>query len=200
MISARQCLSFGQGVLVLLLGCATPGSGNRASSVAPRAAPPTADRLPDGPSLRETGRIAAMDVSNSGAQIDAPSADGSVSREQPVESVDAADAAQPAAGKSAGIVDAAALKREIRTRFVELNDCPREVARRTRAATVLRARRLTLRWTILPSGQVAHTAVVATSPVNAGVMDCVKRQMSLWTFAPPKGGSLSVERAFAFRR
>ena len=53
---------------------------------------------------------------------------------------------------------------------------------------------------ILPTGQVTNTTVVATSPVSTGVMDCVKRQMSLWTFAPPKGGSFSVERSFAFRR
>lgn len=141
-----------------------------------------------------------MNVSNTGSQIDAPSADRSLAREQPVEGVAAADESAPPAGRSAGVVDAVTLKREIRTRFVALNDCPREVARRTRTAPALRARRLTLRWTILPSGQVAHTAVVATSPVDVGVMDCVKRQMILWTFARPKGGSLSVERAFAFRR
>ena len=97
-------------------------------------------------------------------------------------------------------MDATLLQREIQTRFVALNGCPREVARRTRTAEALHARRLTLRWTILPSGQVANTAVVATSPVNAGVIDCVKRQMSFWTFARPKGGSFSVERSFAFRR
>jgi len=141
-----------------------------------------------------------MNVSNTGLQIDAPPADRSVAREQRVESADAANEPAPPVEKSAGVVDPALLKREIRTRFVGLNDCPREVARHTRTATTLRARHLTLRWTILPSGQVAHTTVVATSPVDVGVMDCVKRQMSVWTFARPKGGSLSVERAFAFRR
>jgi hypothetical protein len=141
-----------------------------------------------------------MNVANTGSQIDAPAADRRVAREQRVESSDAADEPAPPAEKSAGVVDAVLLKREIRTRFVALNDCPREVARHTRAATALRARRLTLRWTILPTGQVANTTVVATSPVNVGVMDCVKRQMSVWTFAPPKGGSYSLERSFAFRR
>jgi hypothetical protein len=150
--------------------------------------------------LHETGRIAAMNVSSTGLQIDAPSSEGTVSREQRVESVDADDESGPPAERSAGVVDAATLKREIRTRFGALNDCPHEVARRTRTATMPRARRLTLRWTILPTGQVTKTAVVATSAVNVGVMDCVKRRMSVWTFAPPKGGSLSVERSFAFRR
>jgi hypothetical protein len=115
-----------------------------------------------------------------------------------VESV--ADASEAAIEKDEGVVDAALLKREIRSRFAELNDCPREVARHNGTAAVSRARRLTLRWTILPSGQVANTAVVATSSVDLGVMDCVKRQMSLWSFIPPKGGSLSLERPFAFRR
>ena len=109
------------------------------------------------------------------------------------------DASESPTERNAGIVDTVLLKREIRSRFAELNDCPREVARHKRTAT-LRARRLTLRWTILPSGQVANTAVVATSPVNVDVMDCVKRQMSIWSFVRPRGGSLNLERPFAFRR
>jgi hypothetical protein len=214
MISARQTLLLGQGFLALFLGCATTKSadthpadpqsakalpGNPPAATA-SAAPPAAAPLATAPTLHETGRIAAMNVSNTGLQIDAPPPDRSVAREQRVESAEVADGSAPPVEKSAGVVDPALLKREIRTRFVALNDCPREVARHSRTATTLRARRLTLRWTILPSGQVAHTTVVATSPVDVGVMDCVKRQMSVWTFAPPKGGSFNVERAFAFRR
>ena len=211
MIPARQSLLLGQGLLVLFLGCAT--TADRQSATAPptnappapalaasRAAPGPAAPIAKGPSLHETGRIGAMNVANTGLQIDAPAADRRVAREQRVETADDTGESAPAAGKSSGVVDATLLKREIRTRFVALNDCPREVARHARTATALHARRLTLRWTILPSGQVANTAVVATSPVNAGVMDCVKRQMSVWTFAPPKGGPFSVERPFAFRR
>jgi hypothetical protein len=186
--------------LVLLLGCATSGQRDKAPRAAadPAAATPP---LGTAPSLRETGRIAAMNVSNTGVQIDAPPADRTAAREQRVDARD--DESDPVTRpiqRSAGIVDAAILKREIRSRFAELNDCPREVARHTRAASLSRARRLTLRWTILPTGQVANTAVVATSPVNVQVMDCVKRQMSLWSFAPPRGGAYSVERSFAFGR
>lgn len=188
----------GGSVLFLILGCATSRQGERQSSGSPSADPLAPARLQDGPSLRETGRIAVTNVANTGVQIDAPPTDRRVAREQRVESV--ADASESAIEKDEGVVDAALLKREIRSRFAELNDCPREVARHNRTAAVLRARRLTLRWTILPSGQVANTAVVATSSVDLGVMDCVKRQMSLWSFIPPKGGSVSLERPFAFRR
>lgn len=203
MARARRFSIFGESLLFLclflFLGCATSGQGERHSSGSASADPLAPAQLQDGPSLRETGRIAATGVANTGVQIDKPSADRRVAREQPVESV--GDALESPAGRNEGVVDTRLLKREIRSRFAELNDCPREVARHQgKAAASLRARRLTLRWTILPNGQVANTAVVATSPVNAGVMDCVKRQMSLWSFAPPNGGSFSLERPFAFRR
>jgi hypothetical protein len=189
-------LLFGGSALFLFLGCATSAQGQRQSSRSP-ADPEAPAQLPGGPSLRETGRIAVTSISNTGVQIDAPPADRRVSREQRVEGVDSPS--ESPTEQSAGVVDPALLKREIRSRFAELNDCPREVARHKRAGAS-RAQRLTLRWTILPSGQVANTAVVATSPVNIAVMDCVKRQMSIWSFVPPRGGSLSLERPFAFRR
>jgi hypothetical protein len=200
MTRARRCLPFGGSLvfLFLILGCATSGQGERQSSGSPSADPLAPARLQDGPSLHETGRIAVTNVANTGVQIDAPPTDRRVAREQRVEGV--ADASESAVEKEAGVVDAALLKREIRSRFAELNDCPREIARHNRTAAVSRARRLTLRWTILSSGQVANTAVVATSSVDARVMDCVKRQMSLWSFVPPTGGSVSLERPFAFRR
>jgi hypothetical protein len=110
------------------------------------------------------------------------------------------DRALPAVPADSGVVDPTTFARQIRTRFALLNDCPIEVARHQRIApAALRARRLTLRWTILSSGRVADTAVVATSPVDIRVMDCVKRQMSLWSFTEPQGGPVHVERPFSFR-
>jgi hypothetical protein len=106
-------------------------------------------------------------------------------------------AAQPSS--DSGIVDPAILERQIHSRFALLDGCPVEVARRQRSAAALKGRRLTLRWTILPNGQVADTAVVATSPVDSRVMDCVKRQMSLWSFSHPLGGPMHLERPFTFR-
>ncbi len=100
---------------------------------------------------------------------------------------------------SADSVESAALDRQIQSRFTLLNNCPAEVARHQRLTpAALKARRLTLRWTILPNGQVSDTAVVATSPVDSRVMDCVKRQMSLWSFSHPLS-PLHLERPFTFQ-
>jgi hypothetical protein len=192
MVRALRFPILGEGLLLALLGCAT----SNPPPAAPSPLSPT--QLQNGPSLHETGRIAGTSVSNTGVRI----ADTPVDRRAPREPrVESADDARTSPRPEAGVVDQAVLKREIRSRFVELNDCPSAIARHERtAASSLRARTLTLRWIILPSGQVANTAVVATSPVNVGVLDCVKRQMSLWSFAPPRGGSVSLERRFKFRR
>jgi len=31
------------------------------------------------------------------------------------------------------------------------------------------------------------------------VMDCVKRQMNTWSFTPPEGGTVRLERPFRFK-
>lgn len=112
--------------------------------------------------------------------------------ESPEQTAATRPAAEPAGADTA-------LDKQIHARFALLNDCPAEVARHTRlTAAALKAKRLTLRWTILPTGRVADTAVVATSPVDPRVMDCVKRQMSLWSFAHPDA-PMRVERPFAFK-
>jgi hypothetical protein len=120
-------------------------------------------------------------------------------RKSASDSGDQAAAARSATEPAAAPGDTAVLERQIHSRFVLLNDCPAEVARHARlTGAALKARRLTLRWTILPTGRVADTAVVATSPVDPRVMDCVKRQMSLWSFTHPDG-PMRVERPFTFR-
>jgi hypothetical protein len=40
--------------------------------------------------------------------------------------------------------------------------------------------------------------VVATLPVDGQVMDCVKRQMSLWSFTQPDGPLRLERRPFTF--
>jgi len=125
-----------------------------------------------------------------------PSAERRVAPREPRPEKEKSDSAQPQAAGASG--EPAVLERQIHSRFALLNDCPVEVARHQRIApAALKARRLTLRWTILPNGRVADTAVVATSPVDGRVMDCVKRQMSLWSFTHPDG-PMRIERPFTF--
>ena len=127
-----------------------------------------------------------------------PSAERRVVPHAPrVGSSDQALPATPAAGASVAVPEV--FEHQIHTRFTLLNDCPAEVARHQRISpAAFKGRKLTLRWTILPNGRVADTAVVATSRVDLRVMDCVKRQMSLWSFSHPDGGPLRVERPFTF--
>lgn len=128
---------------------------------------------------------------------DAPAERRVTPRKARVEKDDQAIAAAPAADSSR--VGSPGLDRQIQSRFTLLNNCPAEVARHQRLTpAALKARRLTLRWTILPNGQVADTAVVATSPVDSRVMDCVKRQMSAWSFTHPLS-PLHLERPFTFQ-
>ena len=128
---------------------------------------------------------------------DAPAERRVTPRKARVEKDDQAIAAPPAPDTGSG--DSPVLDRQIQSRFTLLNNCPAEVARHQRlTSAALKARRLTLRWTILPNGQVSDTTVVATSPVDSRVMDCVKRQMSLWSFSHPLS-PLHLERPFTFQ-
>ena len=100
---------------------------------------------------------------------------------------------------SLGKVNQAVLGREIKSHFAALGSCRTEVARHGKIAPIAGSKhRLILRWTILPNGRVADTAVIATARVNLRVMDCVKRRMSVWSFSAPHGGSVRVERPLTF--
>jgi hypothetical protein len=174
---------------VLLVLAALPGS---LAAADPAPAPPA------GPSLRETGRVGQIGVSGQGAQIQQLPPERSAPRELTVTAAKER-VERPAAAAPQGVIDPVLLERQIQARFGALNACPADVARRRHLAPgTLRAKQLTLRWTILPTGQVAETAVVAASPVHVEVMDCVKRQMGRWSFARPRGGSVRLERAFTF--
>ncbi len=165
-------------------------------------APPSLEKLsPDqlrrGPSLFETGRVGKMGVTESRAPIRQDRGQ-SMPNELLIEHK--IDRGEKAAPVNAGIINAAVLKQEIKSRFALLKNCPLEVSRTRRTPLgSINANRLTLRWTILPGGKVGATQVVAISPTNGHVMDCVKREMSQWSFSPPKGGPVQVERPFKFR-
>jgi len=141
-----------------------------------------------------TGRIAQVPVAHEGTTI-APA----VLRQSSEASVTPA-ATVALAPPPPGVIDEKRLAGEIATRFEPLALCRIDVARekRLRAGDV-EADRLTLRWTIELTGRVRAPEVVGTTAVDADVLDCVKHQMTGWTFPHPSGGPLPVERVFVFR-
>ena len=141
-----------------------------------------------------TGRIATAPVTHEGTAI-AP-AILRQSQEAPVAPAATVALAPP----PPGVIDDKLLASEIATRFEPLALCRIDVARdkQLRAGEV-EADRLTLRWTIEPTGKVTAVEVVGTTAVDADVLNCVKQKMTAWTFSRPSGGPLPVERVFQFR-
>jgi len=141
-----------------------------------------------------TGRIANVPVAHEGTTI-APAVLRQ-SREAPVTPAATVALAPP----PPGVIDDKLLAGEIAARFEPIELCRIDVARAKQLrAEAVAADRLTLRWTIQPTGKVTATEVVATTPVDADVLHCVKQQMTAWTFSRPAGGPLPLERAFKFR-
>jgi hypothetical protein len=174
------------------------------STAAPAAAIPPATaapadslspmRLMDGPSLRETGRIAIAPAPAPMNLIENEESLKSPKETRAASSIEIAPARPPS-----GVIDQRVLDREIAERFTQIADCRVEVARAKQVTPPqITADTLLLRWTIERDGSTASTDVVATAPVDLGIMVCAKRVMSQWKFTPPRGGSKAVERPFAF--
>ena len=141
-----------------------------------------------------TGRIATAPVTHEGTAI-AP-AILRQSQEAPVAPAATVALAPP----PPGVIDDKLLSREIERWFEPLALCRIDVARAKQLrAEEVEADRLTLRWTIAPTGKVIAPEVVATTAVDPDVLHCVKHQMTTWTFSHPSGGPLPVERVFGFR-
>jgi hypothetical protein len=140
------------------------------------------------------GRIAGAPLSSGGTVV-VPA----VLKESRESSVTPA-AAKALAPPPPGVLAEEVLAAEIAPRFESLELCRIDVARDRQVMTGnVEADRLTLRWTIDSTGRVTAAEVVGTTAVDANVLDCVKRQMTGWTFSRPSGGPLPVERKFAFR-
>jgi hypothetical protein len=141
------------------------------------------------------GRIANVPVAHEGTSI-AP-AILHQSQEEPVKPA-ATVALAPA---PPGVIDGKRLDSEIAARFEPLEQCRIDVARgKQLRADAVAADRLTLRWTIELTGKVHAPEVVGTTAVDADILACVKHQMNSWTFSPPSGGPLPIERAFVFEQ
>ncbi|MES1208410.1 MAG: AgmX/PglI C-terminal domain-containing protein [Pseudomonadota bacterium] len=154
---------------------------------------------PREPSLKETGRIAAMPISGPGARIQKAALQLRVRETKvrgPVE--EQLGEGRPAA---TGTLDQATFDQESRSRLLLLPDCRIEVARRRGVTpTKVKAGRLVLRWIVLPNGSVSDAAILQSEPTDRQVMECVKRRMVGWSFTPPTGGAATVERELRFDR
>ncbi|MBC8133272.1 MAG: AgmX/PglI C-terminal domain-containing protein [Deltaproteobacteria bacterium] len=169
------------------------------TALAPSAEQPfPAGNMPREPSIYETGRVGKMGVSDSGAKIK-HTPDGAKPKETRVDDKSSVSEQRAATVQPGGVLNQALLNRELQSRLGLLKDCRVEVARQKHVQpAAVAASRVILRWIILPNGKVTDTQVVATSPADGNVVNCVKRQMSLWSFSPPTGGPASVERPFKF--
>jgi len=172
----------------------TPASATAPATAAPDPLSPT--NLMNGPSLRETGRIAMPAAASMGA-IEGQSELKGPNEKSITPAASSLGTAQ--APRRTGVIPPRILEREIAEHFTEIGGCRVEVARVKQVTpTQVVADRLLLRWIIEPDGSIGATDVVAVSPVDLAVMDCAKRVMSQWKFTAPRGGSMTVERDYAF--
>jgi hypothetical protein len=190
--------AFGRLSIVLAV-CAGLPVAARAQTAAPPLAsaargaePETLNGLAPGRSGRVAGAAFAADRTVIAA--------GAIPARGPELSVTAAVASAPIP-ESVGRVSARLLDREVTAKFASLNHCRTDVARRKRVPPAqITVDTLTLRWTIAGKGQVAAMDVVGSRPVDADVLDCIKRDANGWLFTPPVGGDVRINRALVFRR
>ena len=176
-----------RGLLPILIGAAIAVASARGS-----AAP-----LLAGPSLRETGRVGEIPLVYAALKGDGGSEHAG---DQPTRDPVVRPRVAEGEGRHAGSLSASIIAHELEKPAAALQDCRIEVAREQRQTwNAVAAGRVTLLWTILPAGTVAHVDVVPIDPLDLHVLDCVKRAMARWTFARPRGGDVAVAASFAFR-
>jgi hypothetical protein len=165
------------------------------------AAPPDPASLssqPDvlnGLSSSTSGRVGGATLRSYGADIAAGPVPGDA-KEASVSSV-ASKAVTP---QPVGQLDLELLESEVAAKFNSLDHCRLDVARKRQVPpAVIVADTLTLRWTIIGSGYVVGMEVVGSTPVDAEVLDCIKREANDWRFTAPVGGDLRVERTLVHR-
>jgi hypothetical protein len=191
--------------LVLMLGLAMsvrPVKAQPAEVATPTPDPLSSTNLVAGPSLYETGKVGVMpDSAPNPAPTPIPNElQWAGNSEKSIKSVAADIADAPPPRPPEGIIDPGRLAQEVAANFETVENCRVDVARARRIPpSKVLADELFLRWTIEPTGQTGSTEVVATTQVDLDLMDCVKAAMSRWSFTPPRGGAVRIERPFAFR-
>jgi hypothetical protein len=180
----------------------SPVSGEASAGAAPATTPSSPDalsatRLMNGPSLRETGRIAIAPVAAPVTLIENEGPMTSPNEKSITRAASTIGTAQMP--RRTGFIPPAVLEREIAEHFMEVGACRIEVARAKQVTPAqVVADRLLLRWIIESDGAAGPTDVVAVAPVDLAIMDCAKRVLSQWRFTPPRGGSMLIERDYAF--
>ena len=187
---------------LLVLGLAAPLKAE--PPVGPAHPDPLApSSLLSGPSLYETGKVGVSPDTPPGPAPTPvpPELQWGGNGEKSIKPVAADIANAPPPRPPQGIIDPERLESETAAAFETIENCRLDVARDKQVTPAkVAADRLILRWTIEPSGLTTGTEVVAASPVNLELMDCVKAAMSQWSFSKPRGGSVRVERVYTFRQ
>ena len=184
-------------VSVSILMAAAGGGRARAEG---RRADPASRAQPSllaGPSLHETGRVGSIPFVRPGAPIEWTLAGDSL-REQQVRPV--RPGITDAATTPVGLISSSLLEHQMRQPVAALENCRIDVARwQNQRWNQVAAGRVTLHWTILPTGAISQIEVKPLDPLDAYVLECVKSAMALWTFARPSWGIVTVVQPFAFR-
>jgi hypothetical protein len=167
------------------------GSSSTIGDAAPQKALP-------GPSLSQTGAVGSVGLEGQVAPKTLRAKPRLESR--PEKRVIAPKEAANAPGRSEPQeVIPRPIQQQITGHLHGLAQCRRDAARDRHVPTAqLAAGALLLRWTIDVTGTVSTPEVVEQTPVDPAIMDCVKRTIASWTFAPPDKGPLAVERPYQF--
>ena len=195
-MARSRCLvpSFVSISVAMLMAAAGGGRAARAEGRSAESALRAAPSLLAGPSLRETGRVGSIPLVRPGALIEWTPAGASL-REQQVRPVIGDAASAPA-----GFISTSLLEHEMEEPVAALENCRIEVARRQNQRwNQVAAGRVTLHWTILPTGAISQIDVKPLDPLDVEVLECMKSAMELWTFARPSWGTVTVVHPFAFR-
>jgi len=152
-----------------------------------------------GPSLYETGRVGSMTVSDPTGSSKLDHQLGMMPKEQLVEPA-TADPNRAIVATHSGYLNPSVLALQIREQVPTLSACRVQQARSEgQPWNKIEGGRLNLRWTIRSNGTVADAEVVAVDPIDLRLLDCVKRQVSAWTFARPSGGMMPVDFSYSFK-
>jgi hypothetical protein len=139
-----------------------------------------------------TGTVREVDIDGTAVKIEEAGPPGTA-RERPV------PRARRRPLRRIGRLDPAILAREVNDRFRDFELCRVKVARVTGLRLdELKAGQITVRWTILPSGDTRDTLVLEVSDTALAVMKCARRRMNAWRFTAPAGGPVEMEYDYEF--